>query len=184
PVLARDEQPSGDLTSVERSKPDELSIGQFLLGQFRSEAVDDGSVRPSEVGDEPGRPSESGMEVEQPLSLGMPDRMARGPLRGGDRASASACRGDRLELDVSIPVFQERDPFAVRGPPRPRLVPLALDEPSDPAPCVSTTNTLSRSPSRFERNAIRFPLGDHRGEALSHRVSVTLRAEPPAAGVT
>src|SRR5438094_6139613 len=74
------------------------------------------------------------MEVEQPPSFGMPDRMARAPLRRGNRSSASACRRDCLELDVSIPVFQERDPLAVRRPQRPRLVPLALDEPSDPAP--------------------------------------------------
>src|SRR5207249_6673883 len=112
----------------------ELSFRQFLLGQFRSEAVDDGPVRPSEVGDEPGRPGEGGLEVEQALSFGMPEGMARAPLRRGNRSSASACRRDCLELDVSIPVFQERDPFAVRGPQRPRLVPLALDEPTDAAP--------------------------------------------------
>ena len=51
-------------------------------------------------------------------------------------------------------------------------------------PVASTTKTLSRSPSRFEVNAILLPSGDQRGEALSHVVSVILWAVPPAAGVT
>jgi hypothetical protein len=73
------------------------------------------------------------MEVEQAFALRVPNGMARAALRRRNRSSGPACRGDALELDVPVSVFQERDPLAVGRPQRPRLVPLGLEEPPDPA---------------------------------------------------
>src|SRR5207244_5481998 len=56
--------------------------------------------------------------------------MARGPFGTRDAPRSPSCGGYGLELDVSVPVLQERDRFPIRGPEGPGFVPLALDGPS------------------------------------------------------
>src|SRR2546427_12733284 len=78
--------------------------------------------------------------------------MARGPFGARDAVRTLSCGGDGLELDVSVPVLQERDRFPIGGPEGPGFVPFALDEPSYTArPAVEDSDILVIMDVRRER---------------------------------
>src|SRR5438552_15022478 len=130
PFLRRDKQPGRDPAPIERAIPDELPVGEFVRWQFASETIDQDPPTLARGGHETVRCCERGIEEEQAATVRLPERMARGPFGARDAARTPPCGGYGLELDVSVPVLQERDRFPIGGPQGPGFVPFALDEPS------------------------------------------------------
>src|SRR5207245_7011659 len=160
PVLRRDKQPGRDPTPIERAIPDELPVGECVRWQFAVETIDQDSPALARGGHETVRCCECGVEEEQAATVRLPKRMARGPLGTRDAARTPSCVGYGLELDVSVPVLQERDGFPIGGPQGPGFVPFALDEPSYAArPDVEDSDILVIMDVRHEGEltAIRRP---------------------------
>src|SRR5437879_12515808 len=130
PFLRRDKQPGRDPAPIERAIPAGLPLGEFARRQFAAETIDQDPPTLARGGHETVRCCERGIEEEQAATVRLPERMARGPFGARDAARTPSCGGNGLELDVSVPVLQERDRFPIGGPQGPGFVTFALDEPS------------------------------------------------------
>src|SRR5438132_828326 len=160
PFLRRDKQPGRDPAPIERAIPDELPVGEFARRQFAAETIDQDPPTLARGGHETVRCCECGIEEDQAATARLPERTARGPFGARDAARTPSCGGNGLELDVSVPVLQERDRFPIGGPQGPGFVPFALDEPSYTArPDVEDSDILVIMDVRHEGEltAIRRP---------------------------
>src|SRR2546421_12103805 len=128
-VLGREEQPGRNRAAIEGAISYELPVGELADWQFGAKTVDQDPPTLTRGGHETVRCCERGIEEEQASTVRLPERMARGPVRTRDAAGTFSCTGYGLQLDVSVPVLQERDRFPIRRPEGSGLVPLVLDEP-------------------------------------------------------
>src|SRR5213594_808403 len=128
-VLGRDEQPGRNRAAIEGAIPYELPVGELADWQFGAKTVDQNPPTLTRGGHETVRCCELGIEEEQASTVRLPECVARGPVRTRDATGTLSCRGNGLQLDVSLPVLQERNRFPIRRPEGSGLVPLVLDEP-------------------------------------------------------
>src|SRR5438309_9416573 len=159
-VLGRDEQPGRNRAAIEGAISYELPVGELADWQFGAKTIDQDPPTLARGGHETVRCCERGIEEEQAATVRLPERMARGPFGARDAARTPSCGGNGLELDVSVPVLQERDRFPIGGPQGPGFVPFALDEPSYTArPDVEDSDILVIMDVRHEGEltAIRRP---------------------------
>src|SRR2546421_12708212 len=125
-VLGRDEQPGRNRAAIEGAISYELPVGELADWQFGAKTIDQDPPTLTRSGHETVRCCERGIEEEHASTVRLPERMARGPVRTRDAAGTLSCSGYGLQLDVSVPVLQERNRFPIRIPEGSGLVPLVL----------------------------------------------------------
>src|SRR5207247_795700 len=87
-----------------------------------AETIDQDPPTLARGGHETVRCCECGIEEDQAATARLPERTARGPFGARDAARTPSCGGNGLELDVSVPVLQERDRFPIGGRRAPRAL--------------------------------------------------------------